>query len=63
MGTVGILVIKCEVWLECGWVVVLEVVVCGLCSAEEFHNLVPELFSLGSWFRNLTILKSFRFSC
>ena len=51
VGTGGIL---------CGWVVVV-VVGCGLCSVEEFQNLVPELVCLGSWFQNLIILKSFKF--
>jgi hypothetical protein len=43
MGMGGILVIECKV-LECG----LFVVGCGLCSLEEFQNLVPELVCLGS---------------
>ena len=40
MGTGGILVVECKV-LECGWVVVGW----GLCSVEEFQNLVPEFLS------------------
>ena len=59
VGTSGILVVECKV-LECGWVVVV-VVGCGLCSVEEFQNLVPEFVCLGSWFQNLIILKSFKF--
>ena len=48
----GILVIECKV-LEYG----LFVVGCGLCSLEEFQNLVPELVCLVIWFQILIMLK------
>ncbi len=53
----GILLVECYCWNVGGLVQV-----CGLWFVGEFQHLVPELVCLGSWFQNLTILKSFKFS-
>jgi hypothetical protein len=53
----GILFIECKCWNVGG---LLQV--CGLWFVEEFQNLVPESVCLGSWFQNLIVLKSFKFS-
>ncbi len=64
VDTGDILVVECKFWNGGGLLQVcgLWFVVCGLWFVEEFQNLVPEVVCLGSWFRNLNILKSLKFS-
>jgi hypothetical protein len=57
VGMCGILVVECKFWNVGG---MLQV--CGLWFVEEFQNSVLEFVCLGSWFRNLIIFKSFKFS-
>ncbi len=57
VGMGGIWVVECKFWNVGG---LLQV--CGLWFVEEFQNLVPEFVCLGSWFWNLIIFKSFKFS-
>ena len=56
VGTGGILFIECKML---GNAVGL-LVGCGLCSVEEFQNLVPELYCLRSW-SNFNYYKKFKF--
>ncbi len=44
------------------WVDCCRCVVCGLWFVEEFQNFDSEIVCLGSWFQNLIIFKSFKFS-
>ena len=57
MGTGGILFIECKML---GNVVGL-LVGCGLCSVEEFQNLVPELDCLLRSWSNFNYYKKFKF--